>query len=171
MSVQSVKKRNGCTLATAHKKIQHTLAGAEKSVKYRVWPGRNKTYFHYTIRRETQNSPAKVFTKSARLPAKQRPLRFFTPWPNTARKFSSCRLDHKGYWGISNCVINGLLVKLIKFSLFKTWACHTATTVIGKQALHGIFLVLCLQNKRELDLATQWLTNHRILLSFLQCLF
>ena len=61
------------------KKFQHTLAGAEKSVKYRVWPGRNKTYFHHTIRRETQNSPAKVFTKSARLPAKRRPLRFFTP--------------------------------------------------------------------------------------------
>ena len=30
MSVQSVKKRNGCTLATAQKKFQHTLAGAEK---------------------------------------------------------------------------------------------------------------------------------------------
>ena len=45
MSVQSVKKRNGCTLATAHKKIQHTLAGAEKSVKYRVWPGRKKRIF------------------------------------------------------------------------------------------------------------------------------
>ena len=77
MSVQSVKKRNGCTLATAHKKFQHTLAGAETSVKYRVWPGRNKTYFYHTIRRETQNSPAKVFTKSAGLPAKRRPLRFF----------------------------------------------------------------------------------------------
>ena len=30
MSVQSVKKRNGCTLATAHKKFQHTLDGAKK---------------------------------------------------------------------------------------------------------------------------------------------
>ena len=96
MSVQSVKKRNGCTLATAHKKIQHTLAGAEKSVKYRVWPGRNKAYFYNTICRETKNSPAKVFTKSAGLPAKRRPLRFFTPRPNTARKFWSCRSD-KGY--------------------------------------------------------------------------
>ena len=96
MSVQSVKKRNGCTLATAHKKIQHTLAEAEKSVKYRVWPGRNKAYFYNTICRETQNSPAKVFTKSAGLPAKRSPLRFFTPRPNTARKFSSCRSD-KGY--------------------------------------------------------------------------
>ena len=96
MSVQSVKKRNGCTLATAHKKIQHTLVGAEKSVKYRVWPGRNKAYFYNTICRETQNSPAKVFTKSAGLPAKRRPLRFFTPRPNIARKFSSCRSD-KGY--------------------------------------------------------------------------
>ena len=79
MSVHSVKKRNGCTLATAHKKFQHTLAGAEKSVKYRVWPGRNKTYFYNTMRRETQNSPAKVFTKSAGLPAKRHPLRFFHP--------------------------------------------------------------------------------------------
>ena len=96
MSVQSVKKLNGCTLATAHKKFQHTLAGAEKSVKYRVWPGRNKTYFYHTIRRETQNLPAKVFTKSAGLSAKRRPLRFFTPRPNTARKFLSCRSD-KGY--------------------------------------------------------------------------
>ena len=98
MSVQSVKKRNGCSLATAHKKFNHTLAGAEKSVKYRVWPWRNKTYFYNTICRETQNSPAKVFTKSAGLPAKRRPLRFFTPRPNTARKFSSCRSD-KGYGG------------------------------------------------------------------------
>ena len=96
MSVQSVKKRNGCTLATAHKKFQHTLAGAEKSVKYRVWPGRNKTYFYHTICRETKNSPAKVFTTSAGLPAKRRPLRIFMPRPNTARNFSSCRSD-KGY--------------------------------------------------------------------------
>ena len=96
MSVQSLKKRNGCTLATAHKKFQHTLAGGEKSVKYRVWPGRNKRYFYHTIHRETPNSPAKVFTKSAGLPAKRRPLRFFTPRPNTARKFSSYRSD-KGY--------------------------------------------------------------------------
>ena len=96
MSVQSVKKRNGCTLATAHKKIQHTLAGAEKNVKYRVWPGRNKTYFYHTMCRKTQNSSAKVFTKSAGLRAKRRPLRFFTPRPNAARKFSSCRSD-KGY--------------------------------------------------------------------------
>ena len=72
MSVQRVKKRNGCTLATAHKKIQHNLIGAEKSVKY------------HTIRIETQNLPAKVLTKSAGLPAKRRPLRFFTP-----HKFSS----------------------------------------------------------------------------------
>ena len=47
-------------------------------------------------RRKTQNSPAKVFTKSAGLSAKRRPLRFFTPRPNTARKISSCRSD-KGY--------------------------------------------------------------------------
>ena len=33
MSVQSVKKRNGCTLATAQKKFQHTLAGAKKKRK------------------------------------------------------------------------------------------------------------------------------------------
>ena len=79
MSVQSVKKRNGCTLATALKKFQHTLAGAEKSVKYRVWPGRNKTYFYHTIHRETQNSPAKVFPKSAGLLAKRRPLCFLRP--------------------------------------------------------------------------------------------
>ena len=104
MSVQSVKKRNGCTLATAHKKIQHTLAGAEKSVKYRVWPGRNKAYFYNTICRETQNSPAKVFTKSAGLPVKRRPLRFFTPRQNTARKFSSCRSD-KGYALPHSCSI------------------------------------------------------------------
>ena len=65
MSVQSLKKRNGCTLATAHKKFQHTLAGAEKSIKYRVWPRRNIMYFYLTICRETPNSPAKVFTKSA----------------------------------------------------------------------------------------------------------
>ena len=70
MSLQSVTKRNGCTLATADKKFQQTLADAEKSVKYRVWPGRNKTYFYHTIRRETRNLPAKVFTKSARWPAK-----------------------------------------------------------------------------------------------------
>ena len=89
-------KRNGCTLVTAHQKFQQTLAGAEKSVKYQVWPGRNKTYFYHTIRRETRNLPAKVFTKSAGWPAKRRPLRFFTPRPNTARKFLSCRSD-KGY--------------------------------------------------------------------------
>ena len=96
MSIHSVKKRNGCTLATAHKKFQHTLAGAEKSVKYRVWPGRNKTYFYHTISRKTQNSPAKVCTKSAGLLAKRRQIRFFTPRPNIARKFLSCRSD-KGY--------------------------------------------------------------------------
>ena len=96
MSVQSVKKGNECTLATAHKKFQHTLARAEKSVKYRVWQGRNKTYFYHIIHRETQNSPAKVFTKSAGLPANRRRLRFFTPRPNTARKFSNCR-SNKGY--------------------------------------------------------------------------
>ena len=45
MSAQSVKKRNGCTLATAHKKIHHTLAGAEKSVKFRVWPSGIKRIF------------------------------------------------------------------------------------------------------------------------------
>ena len=95
-SVQSVKKHNWCTLATAHKKFQHTLARTEKSVKHRVWPGRNKTYFYHTIHRETQNSPAKLFTTSAGLPAKRCPLRFFTPRPNTARKFLSC-LSDKGY--------------------------------------------------------------------------
>ena len=96
MSAQSVKKRNGCTLATAHKKFQQTLAGTEKSVKYQVGPGRNKTSFYHTIRRDTRNLPAKVFTKSAGWSAKRRPLRFFTPPPNTARKFSSWRTD-KGY--------------------------------------------------------------------------
>ena len=96
MSAQSVKKRNGCTLATSHEKFQHTLAGPEKSVKYRVWPGRNKTCFYHTIGRQTQNASAKVFTKSAGLPAKRRPLRFFTPRPNTARKLLSCRSE-KGY--------------------------------------------------------------------------
>ena len=86
MSVQSVKKLNGCSLATAHKKNSAYFGqGGKKSVKYRVWPGQNKTYFYHTIRRETQNSSAKVFTKSAGLPAKRRPLRFFTPLPNTAR--------------------------------------------------------------------------------------
>ena len=115
MSVQSVKKRYGCTLATAHKKIQHTLAGAEKSVKYRVWPGRNKAYFYNTICRETQNSPAKVFTKSAGLPAKRRPLRFFTPRPNTTRKFSSCRSD-KGYQDKILRGINRTLYNIVKQS-------------------------------------------------------
>ena len=47
-------------------------------------------------RRKNQNLPANVFTKSAGLSAKRRPLRFLTPRPNTARKFSSCRSD-KGY--------------------------------------------------------------------------
>ena len=108
-SVQSVKKRNGCTLATAHKKFQHTLAGAEKSVKYPVWPGRNKTCFYNTLRRETQNSPAKVFTKSAGLPAKRRPLCFLTPLPNTACKFSSCRSD-KGYATFKSLVLRRVMI-------------------------------------------------------------
>ena len=95
MSLQRVKKPNGCTLATAHKKLQHTLGGAEKSVKYRVWPRQNKTYFSHTIRRETQNSPAKVFTKSAGLPNKRHSLRFFKPRPNTARNPHSQELNTK----------------------------------------------------------------------------
>ena len=33
MSTQSVKKHNVCTLTTAHKKFQHTLAGVEKKRK------------------------------------------------------------------------------------------------------------------------------------------
>ena len=37
------QKRNGCTLATTHKKIQHTLASAEKSLKFRVLQEPNKT--------------------------------------------------------------------------------------------------------------------------------
>ena len=95
MSLQRVKKPDGCTLATAHKKFQHTLGGAEKSIKYRVWPGRNKMYFYHTTRRETQNSPAKVFTKSAGLPNKRRSLRFFKTRPNTARNLHSQELNTK----------------------------------------------------------------------------
>ena len=98
MSVQSVKKCNGCTLATAHKKFSAYFGrGGKKRKVPSLAAGRNKTYFHHTIHRGTQNSPAKVFTKSAGLPAKRRQLRLFTPWPNTARKFSSCRSD-KGYY-------------------------------------------------------------------------
>ena len=92
--------------------------GRKKNVKYRVWPGRNKTYFYHTIRSETSNSPAKVFTKSAGLPANWRPLRFFTPRPNTARKFLSCRWD-KGYdrWVIA-VDGSGMKTKVIRvFSL------------------------------------------------------
>ena len=128
MSVQSVKKRNGCTLATAHKNFQHTLAGAEKRVKYRVWPQRNKTYVYYTIHRGTQNSPAKVFTKPAGLPAKRRQLRFFTPRPNTARKFSSCRSD-KGYVCDICLFIHNRHLKYEKNSLHKF--CH-ATLILKR---------------------------------------
>ena len=96
MSVQNVKKRNGCTLATAHKKIQQTLAGAEKSVKYRVWPGQNKTYFYHTIRRETRNLPAKYSQNLLDGRPNDARYAFLRPRPNTARKFSSCRSD-KGY--------------------------------------------------------------------------
>ena len=48
MSVQSVNKRNECMLTPAHKKSQHTLAGAEKGVNFGVWPGKKKTYFYHT---------------------------------------------------------------------------------------------------------------------------
>ena len=77
MSVQSIKKRNGCTLATAHKKFQHTLAGAEKSVKYRVWPGRNKTYFYHTKRRQTQKFAGQSIHKICWIAGQTTPITLF----------------------------------------------------------------------------------------------
>ena len=46
MSVQSVM---GVLWPLLARKCQHTLGRAEKSVKFRVWPGRNKTYFYHAL--------------------------------------------------------------------------------------------------------------------------
>ena len=108
-----------------------------------LWTERNKTYFYHTIRRETQNSPAKVFTKSAGLPTKPCPLRFFTIWPNTARKFSSCRSD-KGYSYTAE-----------KWQLCITWAEQDMNT-LKKNLFYTILLLPygLLENRRAMTKST-----------------